>query len=208
MEFVKRYPLVNEKAIFIECILRNLKSRRQLFEKNDTFILAAQEVYLINKGTLFQMNLLKEHFLYNYLTAQDFVVKIDPEKKIKLMAVENGEMIIFSKKEVFDFLNQEKLLANFYLTLLEKSYSVTDYLSTASTFSSLDKVKYVLYSIIQHVDEEPTNGFLPLPSWVNKKTIAQISQCSVSIVSKTLKNLEKENLLRIEHEIWYKHTRL
>lgn len=81
MEFVRRYPLVNEKAIFIEFILRNLKSRRQLFEKNDTFILAAQEVYLINKGTLFQMNLLKEHFLYNYLTAQDFVVKIDPEKK-------------------------------------------------------------------------------------------------------------------------------
>ena len=81
MEFVRRYPLVNEKAIFIEFILRNLKSRRQSFEKNDTFILAAQEVYLINKGTLFQMNLLKEHFLYNYLTAQDFVVKIDPEKK-------------------------------------------------------------------------------------------------------------------------------
>lgn len=124
------------------------------------------------------------------------------------MAVENGEMIIFSKKEVFDFLNQEKLLANFYLTLLEKSYSVTDYLSTASTFSSLDKVKYVLYSIIQHVEEEPINGFVPLPSWVNKKTIAQISQCSVSIVSKTMRNLEEENLLKIEHEIWYKHTRL
>lgn len=208
MELVELHTLAKEKSIFNAFILARIKYRREPFKKNDIFIIAAKDVYLVNQGTLFQMNLLREHFLYNYISPQDFIVKINPEKKLKFMAVEDGEMIIFAKKEMYEFLEQEQLLSNFFLTLLEKSYSVIDYLNIASTFSAEDKVKYVLYCSLKHVEVEPVEGFLPLPTWVTKKTIAQISQCSVSIVSKILRKLTNEQLLKMNDVIWYKHTRL
>ncbi|MBC1401019.1 Crp/Fnr family transcriptional regulator [Listeria booriae] len=204
MNYVEFHNSLKEEPIVSSYILANVPSEGISIHKHDTLCLSEEEVCYIENGTLFQMNPLKEYYLFNCLQPNHFIVKAREDDAMKLVAVETSQVNIFRKKELYEFLDQEKLLSHFFLNIIEKNETVITELNMLSDLLAEERVKYTLYCILPQMELEREGGFIQAPKWMNMKILAQISHCSLSRTSKIMKNLQKKKIVQIDNGMWYR----
>ncbi|KGL46069.1 hypothetical protein DUK53_08825 [Listeria sp. SHR_NRA_18] len=106
----------------------------------------------------------------------DYIYNQDTE----LVAIETGEIQEFNVTELVSLLEKEELLSNFYLVLVNQYYKRIHFLKSMVSFSSRDRVKFLLERINVYATNELDVYDIGI------RQVARFCNCSLNTVKKAM----------------------
>ncbi|WP_163654780.1 Crp/Fnr family transcriptional regulator [Listeria sp. PSOL-1] len=195
MEFTEFQTLISKDDMFFEHIKRNVNSKRIRFSRGEFLIPHDGEVYFLNTGIFTRTSDCNVKFICEQ---KILIGSLYIKQKITINSLTSSYIYVFNQEELFNFLEKEGLLANFFFEILVEENNERKFLNELLSPSPKKRIQQFL---LHSLKEESTNLY-SLPLFLNIQMIAACCFCSRQLVSNYIVKLENQGIIDTSTKPW------
>ncbi|HAB0010309.1 TPA_asm: Crp/Fnr family transcriptional regulator [Listeria monocytogenes] len=198
MDFMECHDYMNKDAMIYTYLLNNFTCNFKKVKAWESILLDREYVLLVDKGTLIEESEGKKKGVVRCFFSQSFI--FPTKNPMKLKALEASEICLISAEVLFGKLEQEKILANFFLQIAEENERDLKRQVSLGTGNSKSKIVSTLNFLLEN--SLYNNDAPAFPEWLQINVLAKLANCSISTTSATINDLYNKGMLDIKTSPW------
>ncbi|WP_167811075.1 Crp/Fnr family transcriptional regulator [Listeria monocytogenes] len=199
MTFLEFHQLVKEDLLIYSWIIKNFHLTRQKLMAGGGKTMNREQVIVMEKGLLVQVNEEGKNDLYRVFIDQRIIFTTKGD--ITLTALEDTSYSIIRTDELIRKLEDQHLLPTFFLQIAEDFEKGLDWQRTLISVDPAERAEMILAKIIERYEINSENK-PEFPRWLRINVLARLAKCSVSTMSSVVNELVNEGDLNIKGTPW------
>ncbi|HCD1414110.1 TPA: Crp/Fnr family transcriptional regulator [Listeria monocytogenes] len=199
MTFLEFHQLVKEDLLIYSWIIKNFHLTRQKLMAGGEITMNREQVIVMEKGLLVQVNEEGKDDLYRVFIDQRIIFTTKGD--ITLTALEDTSYSIIRTDELIGKLEDQHLLPTFFLQIAEDFEKGLDWQRTLISVDPAERAEMILAKIIERYEINSENK-AEFPRWLRINVLARFAKCSVSTMSSVVNELVNEGDLNIKGTPW------
>lgn len=186
MTFLEFHQLVKEDLLIYSWIIKNFHLTRQKLMAGGEITMNREQVIVMEKGLLVQVNEEGKNDLYRVFIDQRIIFTTKGD--ITLTALEDTSYSIIRTDELIRKLEDQHLLPTFFLQIAEDFEKGLDWQRTLISVDPAERAEMILAKIIERYEINSENK-PEFPRWLRINVLARFAKCSVSTMSSVVNEL-------------------
>ncbi|MHC5250949.1 cyclic nucleotide-binding domain-containing protein [Listeria kieliensis] len=189
---------MKKDSIMYSYLARKFHKQNKKVLAGEVVVVSKEHIAIVRKGVLVKESVEQRKFFTRSFFQETIIVPTT--HTIMLKALEESEISFIKADEVFEKLEEEKLLSNLFLQVAEKLEADLERQEMLAVEFPENKILETLYFI--SISYSSKSLKLKLPHWLQIKVLARFANCSVSTTSSVIHGLHKKGIVDIMASPW------
>ncbi|PZG33983.1 hypothetical protein C2D64_06120 [Listeria ivanovii] len=199
MNFLEFHQFVKQDLLIYSWIVQNFYFTKHQLAAGKSLVMEPRKVIVMREGIVLQESLVKQADVYRVFVDQRII--FTTEEKLSLYALETTTYSIIDTNELFEKLEEQQLLANFFLQMAEDIEEELEWKRNLFSSYREERIYMVLMRIIHRYKLDPVNN-PEFPRWLKIYILAKLAKCSFTKTSMVLNDLFKNGMINIKVTPW------
>lgn len=199
MDFLEFHQFVKQDLLIYSWITKNFYLPQHHLAAGKSLKMEQGNVIVMWEGLVLQEGLIKPADVYRVFADQRIIYTT--ENSLSIHALEAMTYSIIDANELFEKLEVQQLLANFFLQMAEDVEEELEWKRKLLLGHPEERIYMVLVRIIERYQLDPAAKPV-FPRWLKIYVLAKLAKCSITKASNIMNDLSKMGIINIKGTPW------